>query len=242
MNIKRSRADRRVSREYEGNLKGLFDDLQVATKLLMRDVLAQHSGTLRLLVSEEAATIKLNGSIVGVSPMPGFEVAGGMHTVTVEKAGFIISTRDLEIQPKQEKEVQVSLLPSPAFVRAYEQRAGLLRTVAWAGIGLGAAGLAGGGLLYSVANDKATALRRDIQAYNQSELRREDTLRDLQQRQATISRLDALVLVSGGIGVAALATGLVMYLTGDEPDRYVSEETAIVLVPTGSGLTLNGSF
>ena len=141
MNIRQGRADGRVSREYSGGPKGLFDDVRVATKVLVRDILAQRSGTLKLMVSEEGATVKIDGVIVGTSPMPPFQLAGGFHTVSVEKAGFILATQDVEIQASRERAAQMTLLPSEDVSRAYKDHAMCWRRMAWVGVGTGGAGV-----------------------------------------------------------------------------------------------------
>jgi hypothetical protein len=254
MNIRHSRAENRVSREYTGGPKGLFDDVRVAAKLLVRDILAQESGTLNLRVSEEGATIKVDGTIVGVSPMPPFQVAGGMHTVAAEKAGFILFRRDVAIVAEKESLLEAQLAPSAEFRRQYQEEAGWTRTLAWTGIGVGGASLVLTGVLFGVAEGRAQQLRVDSRRYNRSKERREEDLLDLNEREAAVGTLDSLVLTSGVVGAAALAVGVVLFVTGDDPHRYQGatsvglEESARSSAPevslgvTPGGFALFGSF
>ncbi|GAG28562.1 unnamed protein product, partial [marine sediment metagenome] len=139
MDISKARVVERASREYTGNLPGLLDEMRVITKLLVRDILAQKSGTLLVDVTEEGATIKLDGTIIGVSPLAPTMIAGGLHTVNVEKEGFILFSRDVEISENEETKLSVALLPSEEFKRRHIESAQLVRTMAWVSFGIGAA-------------------------------------------------------------------------------------------------------
>ncbi|SVE03646.1 uncharacterized protein METZ01_LOCUS456500, partial [marine metagenome] len=116
---------------------------------MVRDVLSLRSGALVLTVSEEGATIKVDERTVGTSPMEALTLAGGMHEIEVEKEGFIVQKKDVQVEPRGETVLHMSLIPSQDFLNAYREEARSARMLAWTGIGLGAAGLlAGGGLWF----------------------------------------------------------------------------------------------
>ena len=48
---------------------------------------------------------------------------------------------------------------------------------------------------------------------------------DLNKREQRVAAMDAGVFVTGGVGIAALITGIVLRITGEEPGRYNSYTT-----------------
>jgi len=220
MSIRDSRVESRESREHEGEISGLFEEVRGATKVLVRELLGKKSGSLKVAVSEEGATIKVDGVTVATSPSPPLVVAGGTHAVTVEKDQFVQFKQDVEILENRETALDVRLRPSIDFLRRERASAGTWRTVSWVSIGVGVAGLAGGGGLYYVAMDKTKKLNRDVTSYNAAPERATIDYKALGKREREIAQLDLYTLVSGGVGVAALLTGVIIRLAGSDPDRY----------------------
>ncbi|MEM6732173.1 MAG: PEGA domain-containing protein, partial [Myxococcota bacterium] len=196
------------------------DEVRAATQILVRDILGERSGTVALNVNEIGATVKVDGAIVGVTPLSNLELAGGVHSVEVQKTGFIVFRQDVKVQSAREAAINVALIPSPEFIEEYESEAGFTRTLAWTTLGVGVAALGGAGAAYMLGSGEADDLNADIAAYNQQALRSTVQEQDLQDREGSVARWDTVAVVSAGIGVAALATGVVLFLTGDDPDRY----------------------
>lgn len=219
-NIQRGSVEQRASREYAGDTSGLFAEIRAAAAILVRDILGERSGTLAVAVNEVGASVKVDGAIVGVTPLEPMELAGGVHTVEVEKTGFVVFKQDVKIQANRESQLSATLIPSPDFIRKYEKDAGFTRTMAWVGLGVGALALGAAGGAYFVGGQEADDLNAEIAAYNQQPLRSTAEEERLQDREATVGMWDTVAVVSAGIGVAALATGIVLYVTGDDPDRY----------------------
>ncbi|MBI5508373.1 MAG: PEGA domain-containing protein [Deltaproteobacteria bacterium] len=232
MNIAESRVETRVTREYAGGAKGLLDEVRVVTKLLVRDLLAAKSGTLALAASEEGATIKIDGAIVGVSPLAAFSVPGGMHTLEVEKEGFVRFTRDVEIRTNQQLEVGVLLLPSAEFKKKYTATASFWRTLSYAGLGAGAVGLAAGAALFGMSRSQAKSLRADILAYNAPDhSRTADEEARLAERVKGVARLDALSMTSVVVGLVATAVAAGLFFGGDDPHRFEIIATPEAVTP-----------
>ncbi|MBI5511343.1 MAG: PEGA domain-containing protein [Deltaproteobacteria bacterium] len=248
MNIRQARADARVSRDFSGSLKGLFEETRIATRMVVRDILAQRSGQVVIQASEEGATVKIDGSIIGVSPVPPLELSGGMHTVTLEKTGFVQFQKDVEVQEKAARAVVANLRPSAEFRRAYRDSARFWRRLSWAGVAVGAAGLGGGGALFYVGAKQAKTLDRDRSTFNAQARRTESERQALLEREQRIAVLDTLALVCGSVGLASAAVGIGLFTTGDDPDRYEAEAPGgpagegagahLVVLPSGLSLVL----
>ncbi|MBI5510909.1 MAG: PEGA domain-containing protein [Deltaproteobacteria bacterium] len=255
--IKASRVDNRVSRAYEGGHQGLYDELKAATQILVRDILAKKSGMLAVTVNEEGASVKVDGSIIGVSPLPAFSVAGGVHNLMVEKEGFVTYRADVTIEESQTLAHDAHLVPSEDFVKSYESHAGFVRTMSWICITAGVVGLGGGGALYYLGSKEAQDLNKQVDAYN-ADVRRRTTTRDqLDKKERRVAMMDMGALSGAGIGVVGLITGFVLRAVGDDPDRYkmTSRLTVgarapdpepptlrLVIAPTAKGVVVAGAF
>jgi hypothetical protein len=254
MSITRSRVDGRASREYRGGPAGLFEEMRTATKLLVRDVLAAQSGQLSVAASEEGATVRLDGTIIGSTPMPPQTVPGGMHTVTLEKEGFVRFTRDVEVRAHDVVRVTAALRPSEDFVDRYRGHATAVRRLGWAGLAVGVLGLGGSGALYVTNAGKASKLASDIKAYNQNAAATQADYDALQQRQRSLATMDAVTIAAAGVGVVAATVAVVALLTGDDPARYdrpadlglgvgrAEQPSTFELVPLPAGVAVAVSF
>lgn len=135
MQIDEARTLARSQRELTGGPTELIELANGVLKTLVRDLLAQRSGTLDVTVSESAATVSLDGVIVGATPLSPLLAPGGYHTITVEKEGFVRFTRDVEVRQDEVSSVNVRLQPSAQYKKEYLERAWTWRIGAWSALG-----------------------------------------------------------------------------------------------------------
>ncbi len=155
----------RVSRKLESEAE-ILEEVPRATIELLAKALEGKQGTLVVSVSEAGATIKVDGTIRGASPMGPLQIPAGLHLLEVEKTGFITHKQEVKVVVGQTTAVSVRLVPSPDFLEAYNSRARTYRTFAWIGTGVAAASL--GTAIYF--NLKADAIQDDFaQARSQLE-------------------------------------------------------------------------
>lgn len=77
-----------------------------------RDELAAKLGTLELRVSEVGATIAIDGTVVGTSPVSTpIRLAAGEHELTISKQGFAKVTRTVTIEAQKKASLEVRLEP-----------------------------------------------------------------------------------------------------------------------------------
>jgi len=241
-----------VSREYRGGPQGLFDATRILTKQLVRELLAKSSGTLTLKISEEGATIKLDGAIVGVSPLKTLSVPGGVHTLAVEKEGFVVSTLDVDVEEKKDKVVEVPMLPSEEFKRQYVRHATTVRIAAWVTTGVGVAAIGTAVGLFVVGQNQAVSLRKDVASYNATVAKPQSTFDALGQRRSSLATLDALTLGVGIAGLVVTGVGVTLFATGDSPSHFDTKVSVgarepapgfrVVLYPLPTGLGCAGAF
>jgi len=219
-NIKQARVEQRVSRELKGAQEQLFAEVRTATKLLVRDILGQLAGTLALKVSEEGASIKIDGTIVAVSPTGPLTVTGGMHTLAVDKEGFVTFQQDVEIHEKTELALDVKLTASEEFRHAYRRGANLVRTLSLASLGVGVIALAGGGYLVYDGLSRSNRLEQQITNYNSQASRTSQEYDAITASRRELATVDVLTISAGGVALVGLAVGVTMLLLGDDPDKY----------------------
>lgn len=219
-NVLESQVIGRASREFRGDPAQLFDAMRAASQILVRDILAEKSGMLRVNVREEGASIRVDDKLVGVSPIESMTLAGGLHTVEVEKTGFVTYREDVKISQGTETLLELTLVPSAEFIAQYKADAVFSRTMAWMSIGVGAIGLGVSATAYAVGVSETDSLNADIAAFNAQSLRTTPEAEKLADREQQIARWDTTMLVAGGVGLVALATGVLLLVTGDSPSRY----------------------
>jgi TolB-like protein len=218
--VKASRVQTRVKRDYVGESKGLYEEVRAGTKQLVRDVLAERSGLLHLVVSEEGASVKVDDTVVGISPVPMMSVPGGLRSVAVEKEGFVAFRTDVNIRQSDAAIVNAVLVPSADFADAYQARASLLRTLSWTSLGVGGAALAASVGLFVTAKSRMNELDKDLSIFNSAVDRSSRDYEELGDREKGVATLEALGLTAVTVGVVGVAAGLLMRSLGPDPDRY----------------------
>jgi hypothetical protein len=132
-------------------------------------------------------------------------------------------------------------MPSPEYVRGYNQRASRMRMGAWIATGSAAAGL-GGALLFNSQAEKAyrefQPLRQSLadQGWNETDHQR------LTELAATGRANETRAYVSAGVAGAAAIAGAYFWIAGDDPGRYRHLQLAVVPSPRTSLVALSGRF
>lgn len=213
----------------------LLKETQSLARGLVAPILESKRGALVLNVMEEGATVRIDDRTIGVTPMKGrIELAMGPHDVEVDKEGFVTFARTVDVLPSEVRVETVMLVPNASFIDDYESGAGTIRTVAWISAGAAVA-LVGTGAALKLVDDarfddlvaKEYVEQRGICAelnpgYNGTDFcptelgRQNDVLSDVD----SIETMDTIALVSVVSGAVAGLVSVVLFATGDPPDRY----------------------
>ena len=189
-------------------------------------------GSLVLAVSEPEAEVSVDGVRRGVYRSP-LSLPAGPHRITVMRAGFVPSERLMEVAAVSATTNRVVLTPTPETRAAYVDHARAVRRWGWiATVGGAALGIAGGALAaaqWGPVHD-ARAARDDVLATLPAgrTVRPRGGNNDVCDARLNAANDDvdaherwrAAGLVGAGVGVAALAVGATLLLTGDDPERY----------------------
>lgn len=218
--IVNARVVQRESRDHKGSPSELFDVVSGAVKVLVRDLLAERAGTLVLSANEAEVTVRIDDRIVGVTPMPALEVAGGTHKLELTKEGFVTTAQDIDIVQGKTTTLDLRLRPSPAYRDAYAGEAWLWRGLAFGGMGVGAVALIAGGSLYGGGFVVADGVRTRIDTYNADSVRKQEDLDGINRDLQLLNVLDIAAITGVVVGVAAVTAGVTAFLLGPDPGRY----------------------
>jgi hypothetical protein len=199
-------------------------------------------GTMWVESGVEGAEIKVDGEVVGITPMPGpWTLAPGVHRVQVsaEEGKPEFSAR-VRIVPGRTTTVPVFVAPTPAEVPAAPKT---LRRVRYTGPGfsLSTAGYVAGGVgLAAVGAGVVLGLMADGAASDARDLDRADPGNARADLEALIADADQAAFwanVSYGVGAVAAVTGVALVLlASDGPLGGLS------IAPSPNGAVIGGHF
>jgi PEGA domain/Tetratricopeptide repeat len=192
-------------------------------------------GDLRLSISENSPVIIVDGKLEpGVAPS--IRLSPGPHRIRVERAGFFAVERDVDVPARGNLAVQVDLEPTAETRASYVRKNTALRTWGLAGIVGGAVVAGGGATIAGVYIAQRSSIRQTIldlpsksidgtpcgqPGGTQNKVQACAAL--LKNDQASFSRAETLMIVgwaTAGVGVAGIATGIVLRAASDDPHRY----------------------
>jgi hypothetical protein len=210
--------------------------------------------SLALSLSERNAVVLVDGE-PHLDTDTGMRLPLGRHQVHVARAGFFDVKREVLLTPGRTV-LDVTLIPTPAYLAEYTTRAKRQRLFAYVSGGAGAAITAGavGFLIWNQgkknqAEDRFNAYADLVAAMpkNSCEKTCVSTLGILVDDLDEKRKRDVFGWIGVGVGVAAIGTGVLLHLTGDDPGRYEPKSEGSLLgalsVRIGrTGAAVSGAF
>ncbi|HWA77113.1 MAG TPA: PEGA domain-containing protein [Polyangiaceae bacterium] len=202
--------------------------------------LGADGATLVLDSSETPAELTVDGERKGPYSTP-LRLPRGPHHISVAAAGFIPLERDVNLDGSQTNVVKVVLEPTPETRKAYRSTANFHRTWGWIGIASGVA-IAGGSTAFALVNmskqDDAQSRLDAANALNENDEPPCDAssgyasqggddgrkcfgdIRAARDDVNSAKTRSTLGFIGMGVGGAVAITGVVLLLTGNDPDKY----------------------
>ena len=242
-NANEAAVENRVSGESVDQSDAMQETLISLARNLVSELLRMRSGMLRLWVSEEGATLRLDDRIVGVSPTEALVVAGGFHRLEIEKEGFVVYRRDIQMLQGVEVSHRAELRPSDEYRERFESRARSKRRLGWGLLGGGIGAALTAGALAVTSHNLGTDLNVAIDHFNREPERATSAFESLERKQNLVLGLDIGTLVAAGAAVALGATGGYLLATSDNPRRYHKQLRVAVKAGPGRALVaFSGRF
>jgi hypothetical protein len=225
--------------------------------------------TLVIEASEGPVEVSVDGERRGPYSAP-LRVPRGPHRVAVTAAGFVTSEREVNLDPSVTNVARFVLYPTPETRENYRSAALFHRTWGWIGVAAGAV-IAGGSVPLVVLGssqksdgDKAVAEVERKLAANEAPCDFDSGFMsqpDMTSAACDQARSDAEADVSSGktksllgfvgigLGTAVAVTGVVLLVTGEDPDKYEQPRAkkagprfAILPGPGDIGAVLQATF
>ncbi len=207
--------------------------------------LGADGATLVLNASESPVDVTLDGERRGLYKEP-LRLPMGPHHLSVSSPGFITIERDVVLDKSNTNEIQFTFEPTPETRRSYRSNAMLHRTWGWVGI-IGGAVIGGGGAALAAAGiSKKNSGASDLTALNDKTINSippcdgthgylaegsdngaacNSAKTDASNKFDSGVQLRNLGFVGVGVGGAVLVTGVVLLLTGSDPNKYEQPAT-----------------
>lgn len=239
------------SREVKGTSEAdLVSKLTENVAALISPLLTGRQGFIVVIASEDGSVVKVDGTQLGTTPMTQrLQVPGGPHILRIEKEGFTAVQKQVRVTPDQVTEEAVRLMPSPDFIEGYEKKQWGLRIGAFIAAGVAVAGITTFAIMQGQAQssygdpsqpNSFAGLRSSLVSMEDPEVRKK--AEDLRN---TINSQLAISYVAGGLGLAGAITATVLFLIGEDPNKYQSyrgPKATAWLLPTGAGGALSWDF
>ena len=192
-------------------------------------LLTSAGGTLVLEISETDPVVFLDGTSRGVYAAP-LRLPPGRHALRIERGEFLPVERDITILASQTTTVAIALEPTAEKRAAYKNSANTRRLWGWVATGVGSALTLGSGAFLVVNRGREDDKREEIEEIGSREecdgLSPDYEASCTAKYDAEVENLDGILAqntygwVGVGVGAAAVVTGVVLLVTGDDPDRY----------------------
>ncbi|MDP3232454.1 MAG: PEGA domain-containing protein [Myxococcales bacterium] len=242
------------SREVKGTSEAdLVSKLTENVAALIAPLLTGRQGFIVVIASEDGSVVKIDGTQLGTTPMTQrLQVPGGPHVLRIEKEGFTSVQKQVRVAPDQVTEEAVRLMPSPDFIEGYEKKQWGLRIGAFIAVGVAVAGIATFGIMqgqaqasYGTGRSDSTETFLKLRESLVADGENAEVRKKAEDLRNTINSQLAISYVAGGLGLAGAITATVLFLIGEDPNKYQSyrgPKATAWLLPTGAGGALSWDF
>ena len=235
---------------------GGSEEINLVPDLALAEAAAS-SARLKLQLSEPGASVSLDGKLRRLPPS-GLALPVGPHLISVERTGFLPYQREVTLNGPGEHLVQITLEPTEETRYEHQQTASRQRWRAYLTLGAGVLVAGGGGWLWSRAQRESNEAQRDYDDVARSTLgpdgecyRGGGAMIDVDACQSRIDRVNArsvdaetqlrVAKITTAAGLAITATGLVLRLLAEDPQKYEAGEFQL-LGFADAGLALHKRF
>jgi TolB-like protein len=233
---------------------------------LVAPLLQAQQGSLMVTSREEGAEVLVDDVLVGSTPLKTpLKLSRGTHRVQVRKDGFIAQTRAVRILPEISAAEDFSLIPSPDFAEAYQDRHGRLRVGAYLFTGVALAGIGGAiavdrlyteptyqygflprravaeGTVRSKVDPRFAQDAAWLAVYDDCRLNPDTCSAQYETVRGQLAAAQISTVALAAVGVIGTGVASYLWLTGKDPNRYAGVVATVNPGPN-PGFVLSGRF
>ena len=241
IDVRGAKVVKRVEREFAGSRDKLLEETRNAAYKVVEDILLEQSGKVLLSVSEEGADVSVDGKTMGTSPLAAIEIPAGPRDIRVSKNGFVDWVRTVQVEPKQTRMEEVTLIPSATFIEDYEGRSASMRRWAWITLATFVDLEAGAAGLRTYTFLEYDPIEDDYNAGNYGNLTQSEYF---DKHSSDMDRAEIMDYAALSMAIAGVAVGIVsayLFLEGEDPDRY-ERFRGVTVIPGGKSVSLGWEF
>lgn len=215
VDVETAEALRRVERQ-DAQISSLLKAAREATVELLQPVLSERSGFVRLGSNVPGVQLSVDGVRSPQRMGQVFSLAAGPHIIRGSREGFYPAAADVMVRPGRLSDLQLTLVPAPETVAAYESNAHLLRNLAWITGGVALASGIAAAVFYEQSSQNLDAVEsfRGLSSLEQSR-----TPRPIDDRN-NFNTHQGLYLTFLGTAVASGLTSIGLFVFGPDPGRF----------------------
>jgi PEGA domain len=233
-----------------------------------QSVLASVGADLALALRDPNADVTVDDQHLGLYTRP-LRLPKGAHHVRLEVAGYLPFEQDITLEPGKPNTLTPFLSPTPETRQAHDSNLRAHRTWGFITMGAGVAIAGASGILLAANSSTKSAAQRDVNGASDARDQKlgicdiaaggdanqcNANVSDAQARLDKANSTNLVGFIGLGVGGAAIATGLVVLLTGESSHRFdapghaqskaPARGTSLALLPGPGqlGLALGGAF
>lgn len=211
------KALKRTNRETK-TATDLLREARDAVIVLLQPVLSARQGYLKVAANVPDAQLVVDDELRSEGVGQVVRLAAGPHLLKVKREGFYTATADVFVRPGRVGVEDVKLIPAKETIDDYESSASLMRYGAYATAVVAVGAAAASGYFYGQATDDKNTV--DTYAAALDSERDPSRYADVAAAQDSFGTNQALYLSLLGTAVVSGGVSLVLFLVGDDPDRY----------------------
>ncbi len=197
----------------------LMAESRRALTVLLQPILSSRQGYLKIAANVADASLIVDDEMRKEGVGQVIALAAGPHVLKVKRDGFYAATADIFVRPGKVSTEDIKLIPARETIERYEGSARMMRYGAY---GTAAVAVASGvlsGLFYARASDNKTLVDRYTSALDIERPSIADRA-EVEDARGAFSTNQALYFTFLGTAVVSGGVSLVLFILGDDPDRY----------------------
>jgi hypothetical protein len=204
----------------------------------IEEKLRKQPGILKISSDVDGVEVKIDGNVIGRTPLKEMELSPGRHVIIAVREGFEPWKGDVFVEPSAKASIVIPMVPSSLLVSAASSKP-VSRIWAWTALGAGAA-ICGTGIIFTLLADSDRSKVENAKTDDKGVITG-ISMKEAKSLESGANTKANTAAVLYGIGGAAMASSVVLFIMsmGDEETQ---EKSASSFTTVFSAYSDNFSF